>query len=90
MPGAEQDRSLRLATFLAAGQVYARHIDFGEVRYAAGGFIQSIVIAESSGSPALDEQALAVARMSRLPKAPEELSGQAFAVRFPIVFRSAR
>ena len=36
MPGAEQDRSLRLATFLDAGQVYARHIDFGEVRYAAG------------------------------------------------------
>jgi outer membrane protein insertion porin family len=36
MPGAEQDRSLRLAAFLDGGQVYSRHIDFGEVRYATG------------------------------------------------------
>jgi TonB family protein len=61
-----------------------------EVRYAAGGYIKSIVIAESSGSPALDDQALAVARTLRLPNAPDELSTQEFAVRFPVVFRSAR
>jgi outer membrane protein insertion porin family len=36
MPGAEQDRSLRLAAFLDAGQVYAGNIVLGELRYAAG------------------------------------------------------
>jgi outer membrane protein insertion porin family len=36
MPGAEQDRSLRLAAFIDAGQVYANRIEFGEMRYAAG------------------------------------------------------
>jgi TonB family protein len=60
-----------------------------EVRYAAGGYINSIVIAESSGSPVLDEQALNIARMTRFPNPPEDLKGQDFAVRFPVVFRSA-
>jgi len=36
MPGAEQDRSLRLAAFIDAGQVYANRIELGEMRYAAG------------------------------------------------------
>jgi outer membrane protein insertion porin family len=36
MPGAEQDRSLRLAAFLDGGQVYSNKIDFGELRYAVG------------------------------------------------------
>jgi TonB family protein len=61
-----------------------------EVRYAAGGYIRSIVIAQSSGSVDLDQQALAIARTLRLPNAPQELQGQEFAVRFPVMFRSAR
>ena len=61
-----------------------------EVRYAAGGYINSIVVAESSGSQALDEQALGIARMTRFPNAPDELKGQDFVVRFPVVFRSGR
>jgi outer membrane protein insertion porin family len=36
MPGAEQDRSLRLAGFVDGGQVYVDKIDLGELRYAAG------------------------------------------------------
>ena len=36
MPGAEQDRSLRLAAFIDGGQVYGNKIDLGELRYAAG------------------------------------------------------
>ena len=36
MPGAEQDRSLRLAAFLDGGQVYANKIELGELRYATG------------------------------------------------------
>ena len=36
MPGAEQDRSLRLAVFLDGGQVYPNKIDLGELRYATG------------------------------------------------------
>ncbi len=58
-----------------------------EVRYAAAGYIQSIVVGESSGYPPLDETALQIARNIRLPNAPEELRSREFAVRFPIVFR---
>ena len=36
MPGAEQDRSLRLAAFIDGGQIFANKIDLGELRYAAG------------------------------------------------------
>jgi outer membrane protein insertion porin family len=36
MPGAEQDRSLRLAAFIDGGQVYANKIELGDLRYAAG------------------------------------------------------
>jgi len=36
MPGAEQDRSLRLAAFLDGGQVYANKIELGDLRYATG------------------------------------------------------
>lgn len=38
MPGAQADKSLRLAAFLDAGQVYGadQKIDFGEMRYSAG------------------------------------------------------
>jgi outer membrane protein insertion porin family len=36
MPGAEQDRSLRLAAFIDGGQVYANKIELGELRYATG------------------------------------------------------
>src|SRR5918992_1983194 len=36
MPGAEQDRSLRLAGFVDGGQVYVNKIELGELRYSAG------------------------------------------------------
>ena len=36
MPGAEQDRSLRLAAFVDGGQVFANKFDFGELRYSTG------------------------------------------------------
>jgi outer membrane protein insertion porin family len=36
MPGAEQDRSLRLAAFIDGGQVYANKMDLGDLRYATG------------------------------------------------------
>jgi outer membrane protein insertion porin family len=36
MPGAEQDKSLRLSAFVDGGQVYYNKIDFGEIRYATG------------------------------------------------------
>jgi outer membrane protein insertion porin family len=36
MPGAEQDRSIRLAAFVDGGQVYSNKIELGELRYAAG------------------------------------------------------
>ena len=36
MPGAEQDRSLRLAAFIDGGQVYANKIELGELRFATG------------------------------------------------------
>jgi TonB family protein len=58
-----------------------------EVRYAAAGYIQSIVVGETSGYPPLDDTALQIARNMRLPTAPEELRSRDFAVRFPIVFR---
>jgi len=61
-----------------------------EVRYAEGGWVRSIVVGESSGSPALDEQALALARATRFPDVPEELRSREFSVRFPVVFRAAR
>ena len=61
-----------------------------EVRYAAGGWVRSIVVGESSGSMALDEQALALARATRFPDVPEELRARDFSVRFPVVFRAAR
>jgi TonB family protein len=61
-----------------------------EVHFAAGGFVRSIVVGESSGSPALDEQALAVARATRFPDVPDELRSRDFSVRFPVQFRAAR
>lgn len=61
-----------------------------EVRYAEGGWVRSIVVGESSGSSALDEQALALARATRFPDVPEELRTREFSVRFPVVFRAAR
>ena len=36
MPGAEHDRSVRLAAFLDGGQVYPNKIDLGDLRYATG------------------------------------------------------
>ena len=36
MPGAEHDRSVRLAAFVDAGQVYADKIEFDELRYSTG------------------------------------------------------
>lgn len=61
-----------------------------EVHFAAGGFVRSIVVGESSGSPVLDEQALALARATRFPDVPEELRSRDFSVRFPVQFRAAR
>jgi TonB family protein len=61
-----------------------------EVRYASGGWVRSIVVGESSGSTALDEQALALARATRFPDVPESLRSREFAVRFPVIFRAAR
>jgi TonB family protein len=61
-----------------------------EVRYASGGWVRSIVVGESSGSTALDEQALALARATRFPDVPESLRSREFSVRFPVIFRAAR
>jgi hypothetical protein len=61
-----------------------------ELRYAAGGYIKSIVVGESSGSELLDRQALDLARALRYPAVPEALHARDFAVRFPIVFRARR
>lgn len=36
MPGAAQDRSLRLAAFVDGGQVFAKQYDIGELRYSTG------------------------------------------------------
>ena len=36
MPGAEHDKSVRLAAFLDAGQVYTNKIELDEFRYATG------------------------------------------------------
>jgi outer membrane protein insertion porin family len=36
MPGAEHDRSVRLAAFVDAGQVYANKIEFDDLRYSTG------------------------------------------------------
>ena len=58
-----------------------------EVRFAAGGFIQSIRLADSSGHPPLDDTALDIARNIRFPDEPDELHSREFVVRFPIVFR---
>jgi len=60
-----------------------------DVKYAAGGYIKSIVVAESSGSPELDAQALSIARGNRYPDVPKELQSRDFAVRFPIAFRAS-
>ena len=59
-----------------------------DVRYASGGYIQSINVGESSGYPALDERALDIARNTRFPNVPQELQSRDFVLRFPIVFRS--
>ena len=61
-----------------------------EVRYAEGGYIRSIVVGQSSGHAALDEQAVQIARNLRLPNAPQELRSREFAVRFPIVFQLSK
>jgi TonB family protein len=61
-----------------------------EVRYASGGWVRSIVVGESSGSTALDEQALALARATRFPDVPESLRSRELWVRFPVIFRAAR
>ena len=70
-----------------AGAEKATQID---VRYAAGGFIKSINVGESSGNPALDEKALDIARNLRFPNVPQELQSRDFVLRFPIVFRTAQ
>jgi outer membrane protein insertion porin family len=36
MPGAAQDRSVRLAAFVDGGQVYTNNFDLGELRYSTG------------------------------------------------------
>ena len=36
MPGAAQDRSIRLAAFVDGGQVYTNNFDLGELRYSTG------------------------------------------------------
>ena len=42
MPGAAQDRSLRLAWFVDGGQVFNNRYDLGELRYSTGlGFFWS-------------------------------------------------
>lgn len=61
-----------------------------EVRYAAGGYIRSIDLGESSGFDVLDQRALAICRSMRFPRVPEELHSRDFKVRFPIVFRAPK
>ncbi len=58
-----------------------------DVHFAAGGYIKSIVLGESSGYPLLDDRALSIARSLRFPVVPAELQAREFAVRFPIAFR---
>ncbi len=58
-----------------------------DVHFAAGGYIKSIVLGESSGYPLLDDRALSIARSLRFPVVPAELQSREFAVRFPIAFR---
>jgi protein TonB len=58
-----------------------------EVRYAAGGYIKSIVVGESSGHALLDEKAGELARALQLPDVPEELQSRDFTVRLPVSFR---
>jgi TonB family protein len=58
-----------------------------DLMYAAEGYLKAIVVAESSGSSALDAEALSIARSNRYPDMPKELPSRDFAVRFPIVFR---
>ena len=58
-----------------------------DVHFAAGGYIKSIILGESSGYPLLDDRALSIARSLRFPVVPAELQSREFAVRFPIAFR---
>lgn len=58
-----------------------------EVRFAAGGYIRSILLSESCGDAALDDKALEVARAVKFPYVPKGLQSREFNVRFPIEFR---
>jgi TonB family protein len=58
-----------------------------EVRFSAGGFIRSIVLAQSSGRAEFDAYALTVARGIMFPHVPKELAARDFTARFPIAFK---
>jgi TonB family protein len=58
-----------------------------EVRFSAGGFIRSIVLAQSSGRQEFDDHALATARGIMFPHVPKELVARDFTARFPIAFK---
>ncbi len=60
-----------------------------EVRFAAGGYIRSIGVGESSGHAPLDQFAMEMAREAQFPPVPQALQSQDFSVRFPIVFRKS-
>jgi TonB family protein len=58
-----------------------------EVRFSAGGFIRSIVLAQSSGRAEFDAYALTIARGIMFPHVPKELASRDFTARFPIAFK---
>jgi TonB family protein len=61
-----------------------------EVRFSAGGYIRSVVLAQSSGRAEFDAHALAIARGIMFPHVPKELASRDFTARFPVAFKARK
>jgi TonB family protein len=61
-----------------------------EVRFAEGGYIRSIVLAQSSGRAEFDTHALAIARGIMFPHVPKELAARDFSARFAIAYKARK
>jgi protein TonB len=61
-----------------------------EVRFAEGGYIRSIVLAQSSGRAEFDAHALAIARGIMFPHVPKELASRDFSARFAIAYKARK
>lgn len=61
-----------------------------EVRFATGGYIRSIVLAQSSGRAEFDTHALTLARGIMFPHVPKDLAERDFTARFPIAFKARK